>query len=419
MANRYDQPQASQFINTYSPIPFQEMQGVINEYRQAYEQTQERQDKFSEWLAQKSQFLIRGSKDEAAFNAEKAKIEGFVTGLSDDDLKDRIMQGKMRSFIRQEIQNPLFNAMESQYPLYMDQVKRKRDLEEKGLWNNVRERQWQESIRNHSSLDGAFSANVKPYINNIDDIIEENFKGIGENMIPLGNTADGWTVFGTDPSIVAKTKELTYQEAMQQGRAQDLIDNENDKREQAGKKPMTESQSKKFIMDLIEAGKNRWLRKDYRQTPKLDGGGKEKDPILEITVNPETTEPVGGTVKDAMAKAYKVVQGKDPDKSIQYKVIAGFETVIEETDKAAAADPKLQSALDTATSLFAPLFDEEGALEGMVRKAHFASKEKKPGYKGDDSTITNVVDLFRTYMTMMAYGYSKGANMGIDRPSHS
>lgn len=225
--NAYSQAQPigqTQFINTYSPIPFQEMMAVAEQYRQGYDQALDRQDKFNEFLITAGQQVIPGSKDQATYKDIMGKIEGGVDSLANQDLRDLSVQSRARSLIRSTMQNPFWGNASTNFKLYLNSEETRQRLIQEGKWSPLFEERYQEDVANFSSDSGKpFSPRIRAYDDDISKLVAANYVGWNQNLTT--RERGYWLDNETDSNWHNRQFNTTVDELMNTQQGVDIIQN--------------------------------------------------------------------------------------------------------------------------------------------------------------------------------------------------
>jgi len=170
--NRYEQPTAAQFMNTYVPIPFQEMM-------QAGQMKQERYDRSAaavdQAIAQAEMMrAIPGSKDEERKREYVNSIYEIRDQFADKDLSDPFVVREMNSAIRGKVNKDLVQRMDQSYTGWMEAQQGKRTLAMNNKWNPLLDEDpsagWDSETGVYNYLPTAYTDKAdlyKPYYENL------------------------------------------------------------------------------------------------------------------------------------------------------------------------------------------------------------------------------------------------------------
>ncbi len=246
--NAYSQAQPigqTQFINTYSPIPFQEMMAVAEQYKQGYDQALDRQDKFNEFLITAGQQVIPGSKDAEVYQGLIKGIEGEVDSLSSQDLRDVGVQSRSRSMIRRTMQNPFWANASTNFKLYLANEESRQRLIQDGKWSPYFDEEYKKYVSEFdSSVNKPFMAPVRAYNDDISKIVAQNYIGWDKNLIRKYKDKYGYSYDETTDDVWHSGQlDKTISELMNTQQGIDMIQNYRyNHAEDLKKRPMTDEQ---------------------------------------------------------------------------------------------------------------------------------------------------------------------------------
>lgn len=130
LINRYDQPAQAEFINTYVPIPFDEMMKI----GQLKQQMVEENDKVSDQLLSSLNSIKVAPADEQAYISKANKIKGEINDIINNSApgsyegKRRLMNLRNNLSTDSELRSMIQN-----YDVYTDAVKQHQEAEQKGV----------------------------------------------------------------------------------------------------------------------------------------------------------------------------------------------------------------------------------------------------------------------------------------------
>jgi hypothetical protein len=131
--NRFDKPAQADFINTYDPIPFQELQQAAQMRQSRHDENLGRLDEAESALS--SMPAIAGTQNERDRNIMLEKMGSIRDQYSGEDLSDPEIYSSLRRDIRTNIDRNKVNRITDNAKRYEESQKMKRELTSKGLYN--------------------------------------------------------------------------------------------------------------------------------------------------------------------------------------------------------------------------------------------------------------------------------------------
>ncbi len=170
--NLYDRPVASQFIDTYVPIPFQEIAQAGAARQGRYDVTARGLDELYD--ATQALTVIPGSSDEIA---KKEYIIPIIEGIRDKymnkDLSSSLIRRQMSKELETKIDKPLVMEMEAGYRKWEEDRKLIQEYKNTGNWHPILEERHRRMTEGYSTAEsGVYSGGVEPYIDPTDEIDE-------------------------------------------------------------------------------------------------------------------------------------------------------------------------------------------------------------------------------------------------------
>lgn len=133
---QYDQPGQHQFLNTYVPIPFQEMAGALQMRQKQYEQGAAQRDAF--FTAMKDVELA--SPDEPEYQNRMRQLDSDIAGLLEEnpDMGSLEFKTGLNKIIRTQGRDPWWRQAAKNKPIYEDLLKKYSEAAATGKpWNYV------------------------------------------------------------------------------------------------------------------------------------------------------------------------------------------------------------------------------------------------------------------------------------------
>jgi hypothetical protein len=168
MANLYDRPVGGQFIDTYVPIPFEQI-------AQAGARRQERYDVAKQGMEQvydAAQALryIPGSEDERLIKENVIpRIEEIRDKYAKQDLSNPLVQRQMRKELETKVSKNLVGETQQSYAQWLEDEKLVRQYKAKGLWHPALDAQ--RRGQGYSTQDeGVYSRISSPYVNPMQEV---------------------------------------------------------------------------------------------------------------------------------------------------------------------------------------------------------------------------------------------------------
>jgi len=214
MANgitRYDTPAQLELelLNTYVPIPFEQMVAASQLKRQQYEQTAASLDqKIAEAAELKA---IPNSIDEDYLSNVRRNLSDIVDRFSDQDLGSPVIRRQLNAEIRRTIDPERINRIQSSYTNYLASQKAKAQLKSRGLYNEMLEGVTDPALmgRYDTSTMGTYEYLPSAY-EDPTQAMRTYFTDIQERILPTSEmspeakakSAEGFTIMGiTDKDI--------------------------------------------------------------------------------------------------------------------------------------------------------------------------------------------------------------------------
>jgi len=135
--NRYDTPAQSQFINTYVPIPFEQMVGAGQVQQGRYDQTAAAMDQQQAFLD--SVQAIPDSVDEDYVSKLRGEFQNVADEFSQKDLANPIVRRQLNSRIRRSVDSDRLRDIQNSFQGYQARNKGLAQLRARGEYNDLLE----------------------------------------------------------------------------------------------------------------------------------------------------------------------------------------------------------------------------------------------------------------------------------------
>jgi hypothetical protein len=323
----------TQYANLVSPIPFQEMATVAQSYIQGYKDFQDRLDKYGEFQQKLSSSIIPNSGEQDLFSDKMKQLDGALTAISNQDLRDLTVQGRANSIMRKVQSDPTWGAMQTNFKLYGAAEQTRLDLISKGKWSGLFQEKYDNYIRGFRSDSGEnFNPMIRAYDEDVTKLMEEVFEGYKDNLefytTPDGKyrkavTNKGW--------LDAKRRDaVKYLLGTQQGR--DMVDNfyhENPNLKHFSPEQILDQKVAPFVRRYSGEEVDRYGLEMWRA--QLEGSGSGDAPIalsqpsgivgqdltesitfsdaMKNASNPEAVRVINEDMRSAMEKGYNNGEG--------------------------------------------------------------------------------------------------------------
>lgn len=134
--NRYDKPIASEFMNTYVPIPFQEMKEAVYKKQATHDDNLARLDALSAQVNQLN--YIRNSEDEKYIKGTVMKdMEDLINRYSGKDLSDPTVYNALRSEFSSTFDKKRIKDIQDSYTNWATNEQNKAKLKAAGKWDDA------------------------------------------------------------------------------------------------------------------------------------------------------------------------------------------------------------------------------------------------------------------------------------------
>lgn len=135
MVNRYDTPAQARFINTYSPLPFQEMLMAGEARQKRYDDTLAKLDAFQSNVDNLK--AIANSSDYAKLEKLRTSAQALSNEFIDKDLSDVTISNDLTSRARKLFDANEINRIQDSYAAWANNQKYIAELKSKGLYSDV------------------------------------------------------------------------------------------------------------------------------------------------------------------------------------------------------------------------------------------------------------------------------------------
>lgn len=145
--NLYERPAESNYFNTYVPIPFEEMAGVIGQKQKAYEINAAREDQFRDYLLD---FKVGPGKDEQTYRTKMTELDEALIDLHDrvPDLSSIEYKTGLNKLIKGFIRDPWVRQAPQNREQYIQGAQLLAEAEgENDPWNTYRLKKGLEDFR--------------------------------------------------------------------------------------------------------------------------------------------------------------------------------------------------------------------------------------------------------------------------------
>ena len=133
--NRFDRPARSEFLNTYVPIPFEQMVAAGQVQQQRYDKTATGLDAKMDAAAQLN--AMPGSIDEDYINQYQNTLQDIVERFAGKDLGNSVIQRQLDSEIRRATKTDRLKEIQNSYIGYQAREKARLQEVAKGTYNEL------------------------------------------------------------------------------------------------------------------------------------------------------------------------------------------------------------------------------------------------------------------------------------------
>lgn len=194
MANRFETPIDSQFVNTYVPIPFAEMM-------QAGQMKQQRYDAGAAAIDQSIQNVeminaISNSVDEQYKNQAIQSIYDIRDRYADKDLSDSFVTRQMNTELSKNVDKNRLQKIEASYSRYNAAQEAKRTLAMNNKWNPLLDKDPGQALGDYAGWDsrnGEYNYNPTAYVDKA-DLFNPYYKDLGSESMGVVTLSDGTRV---------------------------------------------------------------------------------------------------------------------------------------------------------------------------------------------------------------------------------
>ena len=377
--NRYSKPARSEFINTYVPIPFNEMVAAGQIQQGRYDAASAGLDeKVADAAALKA---IPNTVDYQYVKGVQNTMEDVVEKYADKDLGNAVIRRQLNADIRSSIDADRLRSIQDSYSAWGQQQKHKAQLVANRRYNQFTDED-PASDPNFDSTQGVYNY-LTPAYEDPRQTLEQLFNSPGYlRGRPLGKTAEGYTRQGRDKTDVDNTAESQWYDILQTPAGQDVV------KIFRGQNPGDQTKDKDIIKE--------WIRDVGYQEYTFEGLEGSRDPVtpagttggtpqslIELTLR---QQPYSETSRNYKKGVKAVVEGQ--------KQIKELEAVVESLGVDSKQGMQVQEQIEQIKEDLAPYENVTKRLNEFYSEPYRTSIDSIYGKMGDriTSLLTQPVD---------------------------